>query len=185
MKRRVIQKVGRAMREALSGLEELAGQVPEKAKGMLGGYPPINLYERSDVYVVRAEVAGVEAEDLDVTMEGRSVTIRGIEREQAGYEEMTCHLCEREQGEFCRTVDLPEDVDEEADPEATLRQGVLTIRVPRERAARTKRVKVSEPEEEQAGPAEKEREPEPTPGPVPGDQTTEEPGGPETQDDDH
>jgi len=150
MKRRLIQNVGRAMREALSGLEELANYVPEKAQGVLAGYPAVNVYERADAYVVRAEVAGVEAQDLDVTLEGTSVTIRGTEKEEAEYGGMTCHLCERDQGEFCRTVTLPDDVDEETEPEATLRQGVLTIKVPREQAARSKRVRVSEPEEEQA-----------------------------------
>lgn len=158
MKRRLIKNVGRAVRGALSELEDFASRVPEKAKGVLGGYPPVNVYERPGAYVVRAEVAGVTADDLDVTVERNSVTIRGTEQEEAGYDEMRRHLGERDQGEFCRTIDLPNDVDEDAEPDATLTQGVLTINIPRAQGSNARRVEVSEPDKDTTTDADHDQE---------------------------
>lgn len=161
MNRRVVHNIARVMREAFSGLEELTETLPDAAKAIFKGYPPVNVYEQDDAYVVRAEVAGLEAEDLELSLKGCTLTIEGEEKEEAEYQDLKCVSRERDAGRFCRTVELPEDVDEEAEPEATLSRGVLTVKLPREHAARARRVKVSgteEPKKEEAESEEVEEE---------------------------
>ena len=99
-------------------------------------FPPVNLYETAEGLVLTAEVPGVGKEDLEVSVHGNQVVLRGERR--IGYPETASpHRRERRSGAFVRTVVLPRAVDPD-DAEATCRNGVLTLRLGRrgERARR-------------------------------------------------
>lgn len=90
-----------------------------------------------------AELPGVEAEELDVSIVGDSVTLSGERRtEQADDGDVRYHRQERWQGNFSRTMQLPFRIDAE-NVEANFRHGVLEVRLPRAAEDRPKKISVS------------------------------------------
>jgi HSP20 family protein len=110
--------------------------------GWQGVFPPVNLYETTDAYVLTAELAGVEPEDIDVSLEGSTISIQGERKIDFGsYENASTHRRERQSGTFRRAFSLPRKV--EADKvEAAHRNGVLMIRVPKSPEARPRQIAV-------------------------------------------
>ncbi len=106
-----------------------------------GVFPPVNLYETEREYVLTAEVPGLRGEDLDVTLDGQRLTLRGERRIDAPAENVSVHRRERQAGVFHRTVALPENVDREK-VEATYRHGVLVVRIPKPAAQQPRRIAI-------------------------------------------
>lgn len=106
-----------------------------------GSWPPINIGatpERVDVYLF---APGLDAEELDISIQQNLLTIAGQRHiERAG--EQRWYRSERHTGEFRRTVTLPEDVDPER-VDATYRDGVLHVSVQRRESAQPRRITVS------------------------------------------
>ena len=105
-----------------------------------GAFPALNLYETEDAYVLTAEVAGIAPEDLEISLEGSTVTLRG-ERKVASEEGASVHRNERPLGAFRRAIDLPVPIDGEK-VEATHRHGVLTLRLPKAPEHRPRQISV-------------------------------------------
>jgi HSP20 family protein len=96
-----------------------------------GVYPPVNLHETADAYVLTAELPGVAAEDIDVSMEGNTVTVSGQRKiEFAAGDGTAVHRRERQSGHFRRAFELPSQIDVGA-VEAKHRMGVLELRLPK------------------------------------------------------
>lgn len=106
-----------------------------------GAYPPVNLYESDAEVVVQCEVAGMESSDLDVSITGETLTVRGAKKPLAREEELSFIRRERGSGEFTRTIVLPDEVDTEK-IEANLRDGVMTIRLPKRAAGKPRRIEI-------------------------------------------
>lgn len=101
----------------------------------------VDIYDKGDAIVIQSTVAGVKPEDLDVSITNDSVTIRG-RRER--YEEITedrYYYKELFWGVFSRSVILPEEIDEDA-AEASLKHGLLTLRLPKKRRGVVQKLKV-------------------------------------------
>ncbi|MBW7905058.1 MAG: Hsp20/alpha crystallin family protein [Phycisphaerae bacterium] len=112
---------------------------PEFAPAAVRPYPAVNIYSAGDALLVEAEVPGVRREDLEILTTGNELTIKG--RRPGDDENLTFHRRERGVGEFTRVVTLPIDVD--ADKiEATLQDGVLTLRLPKAESARPRQITV-------------------------------------------
>jgi HSP20 family protein len=105
-----------------------------------GVYPPVNLHETTDGYVLTAEIPGLRSEDVGVTVEGDRVTLSG-ERRIEHPEDASFHRRERRSGAFRRTLELPSEVDAEK-VQAVYRNGVLVIRVPKPQARQPRRISV-------------------------------------------
>jgi len=104
-------------------------------------YPPINIYDDGESFIARAEIPGVSADSLDITVTGDTLTIRGT-REIALPEETCCyHRRERSAGEFRRAFNLPEMVDS-TKVMAQANNGVLEILLPRAEQAKQRKVQV-------------------------------------------
>lgn len=103
-------------------------------------FPALNVWEDGDTIFAEAEVPGLKAEDLDISVEGSDLTIRG--QRSAGDSAETFHRRERGTGEFNRVLRLPVDVDPTR-VEATLTDGVLLIKLPKAESAKPKKIKVS------------------------------------------
>jgi HSP20 family protein len=93
------------------------------------GYPAMNVWTDQDSIVVTAELPGVVLEDLDISVEDDTLTLRGT-RQRDEEEGAIYHRQERRQGSFLRTFRLPFRVDAEK-VEATFKNGVLSIALPR------------------------------------------------------
>lgn len=104
-------------------------------------FPALNVWETDGEMWAEAELPGVKQEDLDIDVVGNELTIRG-QRTAPTDEKMTFHRQERTTGSFRRTVRLPVEVDAD-NVSATLRDGVLTIRLPKSERAKPRKVQVS------------------------------------------
>jgi HSP20 family protein len=105
-----------------------------------GVFPPVNVFVQEGDVVVRAEVPGVKPGDVQIDVERGRLTLSG-ERKPTATEEGSYHRRERRYGTFSRTIRLPDDVDLEK-AQASYRNGVLTLRVPRAEAAKPRRIEV-------------------------------------------
>lgn len=105
-----------------------------------GVYPTMNIYDDGESLIVQAEVPGIRSEDIDITVTNDTLTIKG-ERKLENPQGVSYHRREREAGQFCRSMTLPEPVN--ADKVlATCSDGILEIRLPRAESARPRKVTI-------------------------------------------
>ena len=124
-------------------LERLAGRGVGGEGQRIGGgvYPPVNVFNGPDDMIVQCELAGVERKDVDISITGETLQIKGVKHAGNNEENVRYHRRERGGGEFSRTIVLPDKVDVER-IEANLRAGILTIRLPKSEAAKPRQIKV-------------------------------------------
>lgn len=113
--------------------------------GYTGGnvreYPAVNLWSGNDDVVLTAEVPGVEANDLDISVQDNSLTLRGSRQADTLKEGETYHRQERGMGSFVRSVQLPFEIDADK-VQAKLEKGILRLTLPRAEAEKPKQIKV-------------------------------------------
>ena len=114
---------------------------PGRARTNAGVFPRLNLSETSETYIVRAEVPGIDAESLDVSLVGRTLTLSG-RRDEEVREGASYHRRERTHGVFKRSVTLPAAVDPEK-TEASFEHGVLTVTLSKPQVEQPRQIKVS------------------------------------------
>src|SRR5829696_2389337 len=103
--------------------------------------PALDISERKDAYLVTVELPGVEADDLDITLEDGLLTIQGERHCAQESSEQQFHRVERRYGAFRRSITLPAQV--QADQiEASFDNGVLEVMVPKAEEAKPKRIRV-------------------------------------------
>jgi HSP20 family protein len=104
-------------------------------------FPLVNVFSDREGFVVRAEVPGFEADQIELTIEPNSLTLKGErppdERKKPG----SYHRRERQFGSFARTIRLPEELDAEK-ATAGCRNGLLTIRIPKAEAAKPRQIPI-------------------------------------------
>jgi HSP20 family protein len=103
--------------------------------------PALDISERKDAYLVTVELPGVEAEDLEVTLEDGLLTIQGERYFAHDSSEQQFHRVERRYGAFRRSITLPAHVMADG-IQATVDNGVLEILVPKTEEATPKRIQV-------------------------------------------
>jgi HSP20 family protein len=103
---------------------------------------PLDMYETRDAVVVRASLAGVRPEDIDVTVTGDTLTIRGELPEQAPAGVVRYHHREHRSGALARSVTLPLEV-QPSRVEATFESGVLTLTLPKAERLRPKTITIT------------------------------------------
>ena len=104
--------------------------------------PPIDVHESADEIVVSAALPGMKADDVEITMTGQSLTLRGefkadekVERDQYLYRE-------RRFGSFSRSLQLPVRVQgDKAD--ATFKDGILTLRIPKAEEVKPRQIRIN------------------------------------------
>ena len=104
------------------------------------GFPALNLWENDEKLFVEAEVPGLKAEHLDVTVVGDELTIKG-ERPEELPPEGSFHRRERGVGSFTRVMRLPSEVDADR-VQAALNDGVLLLTLPKAETAKPRKIKV-------------------------------------------
>jgi HSP20 family protein len=105
------------------------------------GFPALNIWEQGDALLAEAEVPGVKAEDVDVSVVGAELVIKG--RRGGGHPDgVSYHRRERGVGEFSRTVRLPVEVDA-AKVYASLQDGILRITLPKAATAKPRKIEVN------------------------------------------
>lgn len=106
-----------------------------------GRMPKVDVIERDEEVIVRAEVAGVDKKDLDVSVTENSVTIKGETSHESKEEEGDYHRTEISRGSFSRTVALPCEVESEK-AAAKFNNGVLELKLPKVTEAKRRSIKI-------------------------------------------
>lgn len=112
----------------------------------LGFAPAFEVKETKDGYLFKADVPGVKREDIDVNITGNRLTITGKRDAEKEETSDTIYTYERSYGSFTRSFTMPEGVDPNR-IHADLRDGVLTVDVPKKPEALPKKIAVSTPQE--------------------------------------
>jgi HSP20 family protein len=101
----------------------------------------VDVSETADKIVVKAEVPGLDSKDIDISLSGDILTIKGEKKSEREEKEENYHLVERSYGSFARSIRLPVGV--EADKiEASYKQGVLTVTCPKKEEVKAKPIEI-------------------------------------------
>jgi HSP20 family protein len=106
-----------------------------------GVYPPVDVFDRGDAYVVKAEVPGVSPDRIEIHVEDDTLTIRGERTFPEPSPEAAYHRRERSQGQFRRVVRIPGRLAAD-EAKAQYRDGVLTVTIPKATETRPRRVDI-------------------------------------------
>jgi len=132
------QEMNRALGDSFGGLPRTAVQNMPLVGARV--FPSLNMWTTSEAVFAEAELPGLRESDVDVSVFGNELTISG-QRPELEQQDVRFHRRERGVGSFSRTVRLPVDVDPDR-VEATLRDGVLQIKLPKAEAARPRKINV-------------------------------------------
>lgn len=125
-------------------------QTPEPFEG---GYAPLATFERGEwvpcvdvsesekEFVVTAELPGMAEKDVDVSIQNGILTIKGEKKEEKEEKSKNLYRMERPYGAFQRSIELPSEIDKDK-AEASYKSGVLTIKLPKTKAAQQEAKKV-------------------------------------------
>lgn len=104
-------------------------------------WPAIDVAEEEDAIVVRAEVPGCKADDIDISVHGNVLTISGEKKLSEEKKEKGYYHVESTYGSFRREVTLPTDVNQ-SKVDASYKDGVLSITLPKAEKAKSIKVKI-------------------------------------------
>jgi HSP20 family protein len=110
----------------------------------------LDVSESQDAFVVRASLPGVKPDDVQIAVQGDTLTIRGESKAEEAKEGEHWHLRERRFGSFQRSVSLPMPVNADQ-AEALYEHGVLTLILPKSEAAKPRQIKIKGSTESHVG----------------------------------
>ncbi len=129
------------MKASASAKEDVALNVKEDSDEEAEGHLTIDVYEDGDSIVVESTVAGVESDNLDISINAESVSIRGERQRKEKIQEDDFLYQECFWGTFSRSVVLPEEIDPDK-AKASLKNGVLKIVLPKLNKKESKKLKI-------------------------------------------
>jgi HSP20 family protein len=105
--------------------------------------PPVDIFSTGDhELVIKAEIPGMNKDDIEITVENFTLTIRGEKKTEQTVRDEQFHRVERSYGVFTRSFALPHTVDSN-NVQAEYKDGVLTVRLPIREEAKPKQIKVN------------------------------------------
>lgn len=122
-------------------LDEPFGLFEPKSLRAEGWIPTLDVSETDTAITVRAEVPGIAAKDLDVSVSNHTLTISGQKEEQKEEKGEDYYQCERRFGSFRRVIELPEAADADK-VTAESENGVVTIHIAKKPGAKPKQVQI-------------------------------------------
>src|SRR5262245_22100037 len=102
---------------------------------------PMDIHEENDTIVLRAEIPGIKREDIELSVENGILTLRGEKKQEKQVESENAFRQERFYGSFVRSFVLPSLIDSDR-IQATYRDGVLEVVVPKAEEAKPKKIKI-------------------------------------------
>jgi HSP20 family protein len=105
-------------------------------------FPPVDILESRDSYLIRAELPGMKREDFNLEVHDGSLTLSGERKFEEAANGVEYHRVERASGKFSRSFYLPQTVKTDA-IKATYRDGILEIHVPKADEAKPKQIAIS------------------------------------------
>jgi HSP20 family protein len=148
--RRISSWPRRDWRDPFEELERMRRQMDRLFEGLTGRisgeptagvFPLANVTEGGDNFYVRAELPGVKAEDMDISVTGASLSIAGERKIPPEDEAANYHRREREAGKFSRMINLPGQI-ETSKVDARCVDGILTVILPKSEAAKPQQITI-------------------------------------------
>ena len=127
------------LRKQMSSISERFSAGP--GEQFAGVFPLINVTEDQNNYYIRAELAGIKAEDLEISVTGESLTLSGERKMELESGKVKYHRKEREGGKFNRIFSLPGLIDTDR-VEAKSAHGILTVTLPKSEKAKPRQITV-------------------------------------------
>lgn len=128
------------MRQAVDRMLDEAFARGTETRGTGAWLLPMDAYITDEAIVIRADVPGLKPEEIDITLEGDTLTIRGeIKREEENQRKYV--LLERPTGKFERTLTINTPIDHDR-VEASFKDGVLTLTLPKAEAVKPRQITV-------------------------------------------
>ena len=112
------------------------------ATGSSRWVPPMDLLEKTDRYVLRADLPGVKLDDVALQIEDNVLTVSGARNHDADEDVAAYHHAERPHGSFSRAVTLPKGVDGAA-VTAAFNDGVLEVQIPKPERVQPRRIEIA------------------------------------------
>jgi HSP20 family protein len=144
----------RTYREPSAGMTQLTDRIQRALNETLGGLdwqyrdsaaaswvPPVDVFEEADTIRITAEIPGVRPDDIQISLEGNLLTVRGTKQQEAEEKTERVHRYERTYGAFERSFTLPSSV-EPKDIRANYDHGVLTLTLPKSERAKPRQIEV-------------------------------------------
>ncbi|MBI4517871.1 MAG: Hsp20/alpha crystallin family protein [Deltaproteobacteria bacterium] len=104
--------------------------------------PAVDVYEDKDAVVVKADLPGMSKDEIEVSLTGSALTLKGEKRKAEEIKDHDYYRSERSYGAFSRTLALPADIKSDQ-VTASFKDGVLEIRLPKTEEAKKKQIKVA------------------------------------------
>ena len=133
-------------------LERMSRQMEQLSSALMGRprwrftparvFPAVNITEDQNRYYLRAELPSIKADDINLEVHGKSLTISGERKIKTEGEEVKYHRRERDAGKFSRVIELPGDVNPD-NVEARMVNGILTVAIGKSEAAKPRQITVS------------------------------------------
>jgi len=111
---------------------------------------PLDVSESNDAYTVIASIPGMNPEDLDISVQNNTLTIRGESKSEQERQGERWHIRERRMGQFQRTIALPNNVNANQ-VGASYENGVLTLTLPKSEEAKPRRISVQQGSQQNGG----------------------------------
>jgi len=122
--------------------ESYNSERPEEALTTTTLAPPVDIYEDEHNFMLKIEVPGIDEKDIDVRIEGNTLTVHGERKLEKEEKEENFRRVERHYGSFTRSFTLPGSVDP-GQVSADYDKGVLKIKLPKKAEAKPKQIKVN------------------------------------------
>jgi HSP20 family protein len=107
-----------------------------------GWMPAVYVFEKEDRFVVKAELPGMKEEDIDVSVIGDTLSIKGEKKTETEIKDENYYRCERSYGSFYRSIPIPSNVDANK-IEASFEDGILEVALPKSAKVKPKKIAVS------------------------------------------
>src|SRR5213595_4199095 len=122
--------------------ESYSPEGPEEALTTTSFAPPVDIYEDEHNVALKLEVPGIDEKDIDVRIEGNTLTVHGERKIEKEEKEENYRRIERQYGSFTRSFTLPSTVDPN-NVQANYEKGVLKIKLAKKAEAKPKQIKVN------------------------------------------
>jgi HSP20 family protein len=136
----------------LTGLEPFRGLTPFTpfvSRPLPAFAPPFEVKETKDAFIFRADLPGVEEKNIEVSLTGNLLTVNGLRDQEDRHEGENFFADERTFGSFTRAFTLPDGVDGEH-VNAELKDGVLTLQIPKKPEHQPKKISIKVAEKAKA-----------------------------------
>jgi len=122
--------------------ESYSPEGPEEALTTTSFAPPVDIYEDEHTITLKMEVPGIDEKDIDVRIEGNTLSVRGERKLEKDEKEENYRRMERQYGSFTRSFTLPSSVDP-AQVSAHYEKGVLKLNLAKRAEAKPKQIKIN------------------------------------------